>query len=358
MMSYRRLVLLFSLVLSFFVGGNYLVWKCWTEDLLTDRHYNGGDLARLGYLKNSKMPRKNLVDLPYQHVESKDYKEGGIDLVTIGDSFSMGGGGGSNAYYQDFIASYSNLRVMNMPTYSVAGEEEGPDHFTTILRIANSGYLESLGVKYVLLQSVERGCIPNFARQFDFSVTEDISRLRSYFARKENRHKLPDVAFLNDGNFKFIANTLLYHLSDNAFGKKVYRRELSRSFFSVPDDRILLFLGDEMRNIPKVRPADIELMNQNLNKLADLLDKRGIKLIFMPCVDKYDLYSDYLVNNPYPRSIFFEQLRMLPKRYLFIDTKSILAEELRKGEKDIFYADDTHWGWKAAKKIFENVRFE
>ena len=63
----------------------------------------------------------------------------------------------------------------------------------------------------------------------------------------------------------------------------------------------------------------------------------------MPCVDKYNLYSDYVVNNPYPRSIFFEKLRMLPKKYFFIDTKAILAAKLCKGEKDVFYADETHW---------------
>jgi hypothetical protein len=304
------------------------------------------------------MPRKNNVNLPRLHIESKDYKGGGIDLVTIGDSFSMGGGGGINRYYQDFIASYGNMRVMNVPTYSAAAEEDAAAHFTTILRLANSGYLCSIGVKYVLLQSIERGCIPRFSRQFDFSVTEDISKLRSYFATKENSIKLPDVPFLNNGNFKFIAHTLLYRLSDNAYGKKVYRRELNRSFFSVPDDRLLLFLEDDIRHIPKVRLSDIELMNQNLNRLTDVLDKQGIRLIFMPCVDKYNLYSDYIVKNPYPRSIFFEQLRMLPKRYRFIDTKAILSEELSKGEKDVFYADDTHWSWKASKIIFENVRFE
>lgn len=78
----------------------------------------------------------------------------------------------------------------------------------------------------------------------------------------------------------------------------------------------------------------------------------------MPCVDKYNLYSNYIINNPYPRSIFFEELRKLPKRYHLIDTKAILTEEVRKGEKDVFYADDTHWSWKASKKVFETIKFE
>lgn len=358
-MNYRRFVLLFSLLLALFVAGNYFIWKCWTEDLLTYRHYNGGDLSRMGYLPYSKMPRKTLVDLPRLHMESKDYKGGGIDLVTVGDSFSMGGGAGNNPYYQDFIATYGNLRVMNMPVYSVVAEEEGTGHFfTTILRLANSGYLSSMGVKYLLLESVERECITRFSRRFDFSVSEGRPKLRSYFDKQQYNNKLPNLSFLNNGNMKFIAHTLLYRLSDNAYGKTVYRRELDRSFFSVPDDKVLLFFVDDITRVPKVTPSAIKLMNQNLNKLAAVLDKQGVRLIFMPCVDKYDLYSDYIVDNPYPPSMFFEQLRNLPKRYSFIDTKAILAEELRKGEKNVFYADDTHWSWKASKKIFEKLRFK
>jgi hypothetical protein len=50
-------------------------------------------------------------------------------------------------------------------------------------------------------------------------------------------------------------------------------------------------------------------------------------------------------------------LRPLPRRYTLIDTKAILAEELRKGVKDVYYADDTHWSWKASEAIFKVVTF-
>jgi hypothetical protein len=80
----------------------------------------------------------------------------------------------------------------------------------------------------------------------------------------------------------------------------------------------------------------------------------------MPAVDKYELYRDLIVPADLgraPRSIFFEELRKLPKSYRFIDTKALLEEELKRGELDIFYADDSHWSWKAPQKIFETVRF-
>jgi hypothetical protein len=32
-------------------------------------------------------------------------------------------------------------------------------------------------------------------------------------------------------------------------------------------------------------------------------------------------------------------------------------EEVRKGEKDAYYAADTHWSWKEVRKTAENMRF-
>jgi hypothetical protein len=58
-----------------------------------------------------------------------------------------------------------------------------------------------------------------------------------------------------------------------------------------------------------------------------------------------------------PRSEFFERLRPLPKNYLFIDTKAILADEVAKGEKDVFFSDDTHWSSKAGAAIFSRFVF-
>jgi hypothetical protein len=77
----------------------------------------------------------------------------------------------------------------------------------------------------------------------------------------------------------------------------------------------------------------------------------------MPVVDKYDLYSDDIVRNPYPKNPFFDELRKLPKRYTLIDTKAILEPMVKAGVKDVFYPDDSHWTCKASKKVFETVRF-
>lgn len=77
----------------------------------------------------------------------------------------------------------------------------------------------------------------------------------------------------------------------------------------------------------------------------------------MPVVDKYNLYSDYIENNKYPSSEFFEKYDKLQKRYYYINTKDILKDKVRHGEKEIFCADDTHWSWKAIESIFNESTF-
>ena len=346
-MLYRRFVLTFIATLALFAGGNFLVWKCWTETLLSDRQYQGGDLTRMGYIDTSKQFRKNIDDLPRRHVELKDYAGGTFDVVTIGDSFSNGGAGGKNRFYQDYIATINGMNVLNIPPY------KDLDPVRTISIMLNSGFLDSLHTRYVLVGMHEWGYMPELASPVDFSVSmdpEDIKRLKPMDYNVPH----PFVSFINNGNAKFVLNKLLYQFSDHAFFSSVYKCKLSQSLFNASDDSTLLFL--RMKTISD-RKA-IQAMNDNLNTLADRLSARGITLVFMPCVDKFVLYSQFVINNPYPVSTFFEDLNKLPKRYRFINTKEILIDHLRNGEKDLFYADDTHWSWKASEAIFNNQRFK
>ena len=78
----------------------------------------------------------------------------------------------------------------------------------------------------------------------------------------------------------------------------------------------------------------------------------------MPAVDKYNLYSPYITSNNYAKSMFFEYLDTLPKDYIFINSKKILSEQLEKGEKDIFYVDDTHWSYKASNILINHESFK
>jgi hypothetical protein len=150
---------------------------------------------------------------------------------------------------------------------------------------------------------------------------------------------------------------LSFLVNDN-YKQKVYIFKTNRKLFSVTDEDTLVVLGEDIRNSCFSNKATVAKLNENFNKLADMLAEKGIKLYFMPVADKYNLYGDFIVDNPYPRSRFFEELRSVPKKYTLIDTKAILLESVRHGEKDVYYPDDSHWSWKASEKIFRSIRFE
>ena len=344
-MRYRRLVLAFCALIFIFLVANCLVWKCWTENLLTNTNFQGGDLARTGYIYRSKDFRKNNTDLPRRHLRIDDYDGRKIDMLTIGDSFSNGGAGGKNRFYQDYIASVNSMEVLNVPRH----KELTPIETLSIL--CNNGELDRIKPRYILVGVSEKTAL-DMSSPVDFSLSLSQEQLKGY-ALMDYYTPFPNPPLMNNGNAKFLLNRAWYSVSGRGVFGGVNIRQLSADFFSVPDRNHLLFLSYKHLPTPEIMNG----INANLNMLADKLANKGIKLVFMPCVDKLSLYSDYIVKNPYPRDIFFEELRKLPKHYEFIDTKAILSEELRKGEKDIFYADDTHWSWKASDKIFSIVRF-
>jgi hypothetical protein len=339
---------------------NALVWHLCTRQLLTRKGgYYTGDLARMGYLSAWAQPRRNIDNLPRRHLEIADWRGQRIDVVTVGDSFSQGGGSGPNRYYQDYLASRSEAGVLNVGPHPGAGNP-----METVAILLNSGFLDQVRPKYLLLEIVERNCY-KYAGSLDWARTDTIENLRQVYAARtavavaadEEGQDLPPVGFINTGNFKWLLYNALYPFSANAFMANTYKVKLDRPLFSGEGGSTLLFLRKDIAKVKLADPPTLQRFNENLNRLAAMLRTRGIELCFMPAVDKYTLYSPYIVDNPYPPSRFFELLRPLEKDYRFVDTQAILARELARGEKDVYFVDDTHWSWKASEAIFEAERF-
>ena len=368
-MGYRKATIIFISVLTVFVGVNALVWFVWNREI-TDPRRNAGDLLRIGYILGYESPRQNVDDLPRRHIRANEYRKQPVDMVTVGDSFSIGGGGGRNSHYQDYIASLHGLTVLNVQGDIIAGTEASFFPIGTVSKLINSGYLDLIQPKYLLLESVERFAIQRLTREFSLQETATIEEIDRIFREKhtdgkksiekqntakQNTDNKLELHFINNGNWKFIGNNLQYLFRDRAVGSKVIISKLNRRFFSSGQGDQLIFHVDEIKNYKFSTPASIAEANQNLNHLAALLKTKGITLVFMPIVNKLNLYEPYLRKQRYPRSIFFEELRKLPKEYLLIDTKEILSRALEKGELDIFYQDDSHWSWKASQAIFSSI---
>lgn len=356
-MKYRSFSFWVCVLLLCFTLYNLVVWEAFTGELLTGTKCVGGDLARLGYIPWARICRQNEDTLPQRHIEAADFTGGTVDVITIGDSFSNGGGGGKNRYYQDYLATRNNFTVLNIP------QLKDIDKINTLSILNNNGYLDRLQPRFVLLECAEKMCLQDLPGSIDFELSITTSEFSKHetvnykdFPPTDNT-QLFKVDFFSEANLKFARNSLLYNFSANAFGSPVYKAKLSKPFFSTSDPELLLFHVSDIKDRKQYSVDNITRFHDYLNTLSDRLRAKGITLVFMPCVDKYNLYSEYLLDNPYPKSNFFEVFGKLPHRFKYIDTKDILRKELAKGEKDIYYADDTHWSWKASQRIFTDVRF-
>lgn len=357
-MNNRRFVQLFTLVLLIFVLANFVVWKCWTEQLLTTRHGEGGDLARLGYLPQFKLQRKNQDDLPRRHLSFNDYAGQPVDVLTIGDSFANGGGGGRNRFFQDYLASFSNVSVLHLGLYRESPVHPTYDPVRTLLVLFNSGELERISPRAVLLSVSVKQAVDMLAYPLDPTLTAPITRVRdprSYFGYDAAPDYSGVLGFLSGGNLKYLYSAALYRCAGKT-NRSVAIAPLTRPLFSVQGTS-LLYLKADVNKIGGNRTEALAQINANLNQMAALLAKRGTKLYFMPCVDKYDLYAPYLAGARKAENRFFDDFRTLPKNYRFIDTKEILSPLVQAGVKDVFYPDDTHWSWLAAQRIFQSVQF-
>ena len=359
--TYRNLIILFFSLLLLFVLINWFVWKNYTEALLSSK-YEGGDLARLAYLNEFRQARQTKNTLSRRFVQFDRADTSPVDMITIGDSFSMGRGGGLNTYYQDYIASYNNFKVLALPTYNTDDLVAYSSPLSSIMVLYNSGFLDIYKPKYILLQSVERYTVERMSKPIEKILyhNDKIDNVLHYFSAVEVKPDTPPhLPFVNMGNAKFVFSELMYMLTGKV-NRRVRLFKLDRPLFSVLDGKQLLVFPDEIENTAGITKEQLVLMNRNLNYVARLLKEKGIRLYFMPVVNKYNLYYDHIVERErkiLPRSIFFEELSKLPKEYGYIDTKAILSVEIQKGVYDIFYPDDTHWSWKASEAIFSNTKF-
>ncbi len=361
MNKFKKMTFLWLILVCIFLIFNFLIFFNFTNKVYPDISKTTiGDLARMSYLVDIVQEKKNIVDLKNVHLSQNDYTNQNIEILTIGDSFSNGGAGGENSYYQDYISTLYNKNVLNLKPQKI---ENTSNYIEIITLFANSGYLEKMGVKYILVESVQREALVRFARNdLNFSIKTD-KNLENIFENLRQTYNIEELHILkppiiNNLNFNaFLYNMKYYVKGYGKLNSSVYIEKLNKELFTSKSSLELAFFHEDIKKLSSETKENIELLNQNFNYLADILEKKGIKLIFMLAVDKYNLYRPFIVSNNYKESIFFEYLATLDKKYTFINTKEILSKSLKAGEKDIFYADDTHWSYKASETLINHGIF-
>ena len=323
----------FNVIFCYFNVRNFLK--------LGDEH---GDLKRLGNYEATKSITKpvkyNLHCTEFRNYLKSDGKENkNFDFITIGDSFSNS----KINCYQDYLCDKYNFKILNIPSYKRLAPIQ------TFYTLESAGIFKNLHAEYLILESVERSCQGRFGKDdinFRPDTYENIFKFYTEpEADKMNNFKgiFPTTMFKT--NFRLIWHNIYRKFYKNRMSPEVYFTELDNNFFTNPNQENILYYYygdlDYLKN-----PFDAKKINITLNNLANKLNSYDMKLIFMPCSDKFGLYYEHIKNNSTPENPFFDEMELLNKNYIYINTRKILRKLVETGEKDIYWADDTHWSWK------------
>jgi len=367
-MSYKKFSLITFLMLGVFLTYNIISWNFFTKTLnhfnINNITYIIGDLARVGYISDERLHKVRTIENSFQlkHIDIKKYNFEFVDFITIGDSFSNGGGNGLNPFYQDYLANKFNTNVLNIRQYPST-----VNYIETIYLLGNSGFLEKSKTKYIILEVIQRDFFTNLTKPIDKSINIDYFNILKKYKEVENiyekvhkfyensQFKMSDYFNINEGNFKSVFFPILYNFSEKAFFSKVHMVKLNKKLFSSDVGNTLVYYVDDIKSIYKNTNQNLNLVNEVLNDLSKYLDKKNIKLVVMPGPNKYDLYSKYIINNKYPLDNFFSIFKTLEKNYIFLDTKTILERELDHNVLDLYYIDDTHWSHKASDAVVKEL---
>jgi len=82
--------------------------------------------------------------------------------------------------------------------------------------------------------------------------------------------------------------------------KHVRHAKLSAKLFSVGNPNRLYFYSDDLKT-NSINADEGKIIKKNVEKIIRTSTSLGIKVIFLICPDKFDVYQNYIVNNPFPR---------------------------------------------------------
>lgn len=313
-----------------------------------------GDLLRLGYINDTNKYDANVLfkkyferEKLYQQVSEINLdKVNTYDFISIGDSFSAQGQVG----YQNCMMNNSNVKLLDID------RDLYDSPIKALYDLINGGFFNKNKTKYVILQNVERA----FVERGKSVVKTDkitIDSLKQVFAKKKKieAKKEPKDQFFSKDNIRFVMYNINYLYDDNALVSPTYKVNTVKNLFSVSDNN-LLFFQDDLKAVKDNNDKKfIENLNIELNALSDEFAKLNIKLIVLPSPDKYSIYYDYIVDNTkYEKPNFLNYFNGLEKRYLYINSKDILAKAI-KNQKDVYFYDDTHWSPIASELIASEI---
>ena len=307
-----------------------------------------GDLIRVGLIYSIPGYRdvfstKITINSVTQVSELSKTNKRKFDILTIGDSFSNQDLIG----YNNYIANLSPLTVLNLN----GKLNSNLNPIQTVMDFANGDVLDSLDVDFIVLQLVERqsasrrNIIENKSVIFDSIINKPLKKL------EENS----STSFFSNTTLKLLFTNFSYLFNNKPYYSKTFRVKSTKPLFSNKPAEILFSEEDVSILKDNNNLNNIKELNDKLNFINRRLDKKDIKLIVLICPDKYDLYYDYILDKgEFTKPIFFESFKDLSKKYLYVNAKKKITDEIEL-KNDLYFYDDTHWSPHSAKIVAKEI---
>ena len=309
--------------------------------------YQTGDLGRLGGIPFGAYDTIfHRVGFNYvQNIDNFDSLQN-ADIITIGDSFS-----------QQNIEGYQNYlgHSINHIVYNFRIQDGKPEN--TAYTLIKKGMIPNC--KILIVESIERAFIKSSSNDFqiidnilDKQIrTTKISKIKndgSEHISKFNQFSLTlqKLSKYYKTKLSLVKNFQLLQLKEEMFTSLKYSKSLYLYNHKETDDGDLRFQN--------ISSEILTLARNNINTLINAALSNNIKIIYLIPADKYDMYYDYIEDNPYPRNPSFDYFKDYDTT-VFINTKKLLLPFLQQGAKDIYRVNDTHWSPIAAKIVGEHI---
>lgn len=292
-----------------------------------------GDIGNAGYISFGENYATDLRtdNKYYVHNISDTDSLSEYSILTIGDSFSN-----LNIGYSDFMGKNLKRKIANVP--AIGG---GPEQ--TFICLVNSGQIPQNTT--VIIESVERSVIGRLVN-LDFSDSvkviietngkqDNSSNRRTSILERTTRWLRLSIGYKNP--------VLSFRLSRDFFTHERYEDKLFIYNSVWDNDGDLLF-------VTRLNDSFMQEAQINLIRLKDFADSNNVQLIYVVAMNKYDAYSEYIVDNEYPEDPTMQLLQPLDSSWC-VNTKTILRPYINQGVKDVYYVNDTHWSPVGAKIV-------
>ena len=303
-------------------------------------YYISGDIGKLGQIPFGKSYNKNLKQNYLTEKLVKDtlivsYEKflpsKTLKIFTIGDSFSQL----SIFGYQNYLAHILADSITNIKS------EIFWQSLETSIALLNSGIIDSANCQILILQKVDRSVISSLCN-IDFELLYELPQ------NNENQKNK------NVDNSAELYNLFSWIRLQFGYDSPIFRHNLKQDCFthSYFSHKLYRYIDDF--NFKQTKPEDIEKAKENLILLNKKFAEKGIKMIFLIASDKYDVYRPFMTDDSLPIDTTTDGLSSLPD-VCVINTKPILQEMVRNGEKDVYMVNDTHWSYKASEAVAEEI---